>query len=464
MKAMKRFWLIILGFVLGIAMSEKSFGQDYNWLPPISDSADYYLITCEPGNEIYEKFGHSGIRVKDGEWDITFNWGLFSFEEPNFIGKFVLGETDYMMGYCQTEVFLCDYRERGSAVYQHRLNLSQQEKTDLWNAISENWKVENRVYRYNFIYDNCATRIYEIIFNAIGKDEVENIYADAPYGTYRDIVNGYVGTDSWISLGINFVFGSEADKRISYKESTTFPLEMMTLLESVKKRGYIDGYDVKEPLLGKGVVLFNGDKLYKKNGKNTTAKEFLLFMIPILISLVLLIHFIRVHGHYYKVPTIVLLWLSVVFSILIIFLSVFSSHPLVHDNYNLLWCNPLNALLAIVLVMRHRHMLKGCVAFVTTVCTLLCGIVYLMGEQEYTMVLFGWWILFAVLQILVLLSYLQKTFENIKAWVDKHLGKPSIRGHHSHHRHHVHSKSHGGIRQGAEHHDMNHHRHHEHKY
>lgn len=438
---MKRIWFIILEIIFGIVTAVKCSGQDYNWLPPISDNAEYYLLTCDPGDEVYEKFGHSGIRVKDGEWDITFNWGLFSFEEPNFIGKFVLGETDYMMGYCQTEMFLSEYRERGSAVHQHQLNLSQQQKSNLWKAISENWKVENRVYRYNFIYDNCATRIYEIIMNAIDKDEIENFYADAPYGTYRDIVNGYTGTDSWISLGINLVFGSEADKRISYKEATTFPLEMMMLMEGVEKKEYIDGYDVKEPLLGKEVILFNGDKLFKKNVIGTTGKEFLLFMIPMLISLVLLVYFIRVHGHYYKIPTLVLLWLSVALSILIVFLSVFSSHPLVHDNYNLLWCNPLNALLAIVLVLRHRHTLKGCVAFVTTVCTLLCGIAYLTGEQEYTMMLLGWWILFAVLQLLVLLSYLQKTFCDIKAWVNKNLGKRSGRRHHSHHRHHVHGEN-----------------------
>ena len=131
----------------------------------ISDSAKFYLVTCEPAKEIYERFGHSGIRVYDPETKIdeVFHWGLFSFDTPNFVGRFISGNTDYEMGVYSTKFFLPQYVERGSSVYAQELNLTTEQKHALWAKLWDNYRPENRKYRYNFIYDNCATRPYQTI-------------------------------------------------------------------------------------------------------------------------------------------------------------------------------------------------------------------------------------------------------------------------------------------------------------
>ena len=95
----------------------------------ISDEAKFYLVTCEPGEEVYARFGHSGIRVYDPVTGIdeVFHWGLFSFDTPNFIGRFISGNTDYEMGVFGTKYFMREYIQRGSSVYAQELNLTAEQ-------------------------------------------------------------------------------------------------------------------------------------------------------------------------------------------------------------------------------------------------------------------------------------------------------------------------------------------------
>lgn len=125
-----------------------------------NDSIRLSLLTCAPGEEIYSLFGHTAIRYENSSQgiDVVFNYGLFSFNTPNFIFRFSLGETDYQLGATDYERFAAEYAFFGRSVWQQTLNLTDEEKTELIRLLQENYRPENRVYRYNFFYDNCATR------------------------------------------------------------------------------------------------------------------------------------------------------------------------------------------------------------------------------------------------------------------------------------------------------------------
>ena len=125
-----------------------------------NDSIRLSLLTCAPGEEIYSLFGHTAIRYEDpaNGIDAVFNYGLFSFNTPNFILRFSLGETDYQLGATDYAHFAAEYAFDGRSVWQQTLNLSKEEKAELIRLLQENYLPENRVYRYNFFYDNCATR------------------------------------------------------------------------------------------------------------------------------------------------------------------------------------------------------------------------------------------------------------------------------------------------------------------
>ena len=124
------------------------------------DSIRISLLTCAPGEEIYSLFGHTAIRYENPSQgiDVVFNYGLFSFNTPNFILRFSLGETDYQLGATDYAHFAAEYAFFGRSVWQQTLNLTEREKAELIRLLQENYRPENRVYRYNFFHDNCATR------------------------------------------------------------------------------------------------------------------------------------------------------------------------------------------------------------------------------------------------------------------------------------------------------------------
>ena len=89
------------------------------------DSTIVSLITCEPGDALYAKFGHTAIRIRDTRGlDLVYNYGIFDFRTENFYWKFMRGHTDYLLGVYPTEHFLQDYRERNSTVWEQELNMT----------------------------------------------------------------------------------------------------------------------------------------------------------------------------------------------------------------------------------------------------------------------------------------------------------------------------------------------------
>ena len=131
----------------------------------IPDSIRISLLTCASGEEIYSLFGHTAIRYENYTRgiDAVFNYGIFNFNAPNFILRFALGETDYQLGVTNYERFAAEYYYLERDVWQQELNLTVQEKEKLIMLLEENYRPENRIYRYNFFYDNCATRPRDLI-------------------------------------------------------------------------------------------------------------------------------------------------------------------------------------------------------------------------------------------------------------------------------------------------------------
>ena len=199
-----------------------------------SDSSVISLITCSPGEEVYAKFGHTGIRIVDPQTslDVIFNYGIFSFETENFYYKFIKGETDYYLGVSTTSLFLSEYKRRNSMVWEQIINLTPVEKRNLINALLENYQPENRKYRYNFIFDNCATRPRVKIINSI--DGFVSFNETVSQKTFRQWVGDYVGEDTWVKFGIDMVFGMDADVEATQLESMFLPEILMNEFQSGK--------------------------------------------------------------------------------------------------------------------------------------------------------------------------------------------------------------------------------------
>ncbi|MQN34969.1 DUF4105 domain-containing protein [Prevotella copri] len=131
------------------------------------DSVDISLLTCGPGQEVWSYYGHTALRIQNKAMgtDVAVNWGMFSFNQSCFVLRFVFGLTDYQIGIYPMSDFIAEYAHEGRWVRQQRLRLSRTEKLGILRSIDKNAQPENRVYRYNFFYDNCTTRAREMILS-----------------------------------------------------------------------------------------------------------------------------------------------------------------------------------------------------------------------------------------------------------------------------------------------------------
>ena len=200
------------------------FANAYSSKP---DSIRLSLLTCAPGSEIYAHFGHTAIRYENytRKIDWVFNYGMFNFRAPHFVWRFVKGETDYQLGITPYIYFRAEYAMRGSSVYQQVLNLTQAEKERLVALLEENYRPENRIYRYNYFYDNCTTRARDKIEEAI-RGKV--VYPDSiPNKTFRSIVHEFTSEAKWDELGIDMCLGVEADKPIGKRLQMFAPFYML---------------------------------------------------------------------------------------------------------------------------------------------------------------------------------------------------------------------------------------------
>ncbi len=309
-----------------------------------TDSTQISILTCSPGPISYEKFGHTALRIRDDSLriDVAANWGIFDFNQPGFYLKFVKGETIYMLGIYDTNVFLDEYKERNSSVMEQVLNLTKDEKQKLIDAVLNNYLPENRNYLYNFVFDNCSTRPRDLI-ESLFRNEVTIEYTrPVEQKTFREWVEMYADKKSWLSFGINLTFGKDADRLASRSESMFLPEIMSKELSGAKIVNNIN--HTTKPLVSKTDMLVEKrSETYKNN----------LFLQPLFIVFLIFFAGIAItvvelkKKKYYRQIDGLLLFISGLAGIIIFYLMFFSIHPLVKNNYNILWCNPLNILTGI---------------------------------------------------------------------------------------------------------------------
>ena len=240
--------------------------------PPEDDGIRLSLLTCGPGTEIYSLFGHTALRYEDRRRgiDAVFNYGLFSFDTPNFVLRFTLGETYYQLGATDYKYFLAEYQMTNRDVWQQTLNLSSEEKRRLIALLEENYRPENRVYLYNFFHDNCSTRPRDLVERTV-KGRLH--YADDMTTTdtgrsFRDIVHQYCKGDPWSQFGIDLCLGSEADRPISRRQMMFAPFYLKDFFATAM---LADSTGPRHPAgepYGAG-----GHRLARRQGNGTSASQ-----------------------------------------------------------------------------------------------------------------------------------------------------------------------------------------------
>jgi len=187
------------------------------------DSLRISIITCTPGTDIYAKFGHTAIRVVDytlGK-DAAFNYGCFNYNSDNFIYKFILGQTDYLLECEDFEYMKYRYSYMGTGMSEQVLNLSKEEANILLELLLVNLQPENQEYRYQWLYDNCTERARDMIEKAIqGKIEYKRQPTDI---TVRQMLRQCLKDVKWAEFGIDMILGQEIDMPVDKRIQMFIP-------------------------------------------------------------------------------------------------------------------------------------------------------------------------------------------------------------------------------------------------
>ena len=181
----------------------------------ISNDTKISLLTASPGADLYSTFGHSGIRVKDSlqNLDLVFNYGTFDFDTPNFYVQFARGQLKYMLSIENFESFIYYRKFENRSVVEQELNLTIEQKRKLYHILQENSSPENRYYKYDFFFDNCATRIRDIMVAAFSDEFIYNYPEKWKNSelTFRNLIDMYLGYHHWSDFGIDIALGLPTD-------------------------------------------------------------------------------------------------------------------------------------------------------------------------------------------------------------------------------------------------------------
>lgn len=332
-----------------------------------SDSIEISLLTCTPGEDVYAKFGHTALRVKNysnGE-DVVFNYGCFNYNSDNFLFKFLLGQTDYVLGAEYADYFMGRYQGMGNGVIEQSLNLSQEETTKLAMLLFENLRPENQEYRYKWIGNNCTDKARYIIEEAVDGKVLYDFSGAKEDPTVREILHECLKECPWVTLGVDLMLGHEIDKNaangvdaeVQHKLNMFIPAVFMAEADKAvieKSNGERIAYVKDKNLLFEPTF---------QEGKTTILTPAVVFCSLLIITLL-----ISVADYKRKKKTlcldVTLCAAQGLLGILIAFLFFFSEHPGVDTNWLVIVLNPLPLLYAAWMLYCYKKNKKNMFAVV----------------------------------------------------------------------------------------------------
>ena len=312
--------------------------------------AQVYLLTCGPGTETYSVYGHSALRIviPAKNSDTVYNWGIFDFSTPHFAWEFFKGRLDYMLGDSSYDSFLKEYFVEHRWVISQKFNIESKDIEKLFILIADNLRPENIRYKYDFYYDNCSTRIRDLIEKAIGEDLIyPPELARKDQRSFRNLTGDFEKGNPWTKFGIDLLIGSPGDKKASFRDKMFLPVGLKEGLSDLNiRRG---GKMI--PLLTNPEIILDFDPPVLKEKLLTS--PFFVFTI-LLIVLIIISGLIRGKAGNTAIDICLYSVLSLL-AILMIFSNFFTDHPQLRWNLNIIWLNPI-LLVCLENVLRNRNL------------------------------------------------------------------------------------------------------------
>lgn len=298
------------------------------------------ILTCAPGDELYATFGHTAIRITDSSshTDFVYNYGTFDFNDPDFYSKFTRGKLDYFLSVAMLPEFMYEYRVEKRDVSEQELRLTDSVKRAILTALNQNLSGDAKYYKYDFLYNNCTSRVRDILIQYAGLRPDQILVPNKT--SFRNMLHEYLdkGAKSWSKLGIDLLLGSPIDKLVNIPESMFLPDYLMKGIDSsVHSKG--------SEILQQKILLYKGMKM-EEPFRN---RPFYFFSVLALI--VAGISFInhKAAKQLTRVIDCMLFLVTGLIGFLLLFMWFGTKHASCADNYNLLWALPTHVIAAFAL-------------------------------------------------------------------------------------------------------------------
>ena len=332
------------------------------------DSVTISLLTVGAGDEVWSLYGHTAIRYQDRSTgaDLAINYGAFSFEQPFFALRFVFGLTDYEMAIFPMSLFMQIYKdEEHRCVLQQDLNLTVQEKQKITNALYENYLPSNRTYRSNYFYDNCTTRARDIILLYLNNIRYDtNQQQVAP--SYREMTHQWNENHRWMRFGNDLLLGIKADFPTTHIQRQFLPDSLRKDFESIHT---VDENGKESPLISKSFYLITPQEIENNATSSETITPRIVFVLLFVMILLLTALGWYKHCSLWILDTVLLTVTGL--AGLVLFVMIFSKHPTVQINLQILLLNPLSLLFLYPTIKAERK--NQCYFYwkILTVCLVL---------------------------------------------------------------------------------------------
>ena len=348
----------------------------------LSESAAISVLTMGPGTNLNDSFGHSAFRISDTNQniDVVYNYGVYNFDTPNFYLKFVKGQLMYQLDRTDFSLFYQHYSDQDRWIKEQVLNLTLKEKQELFDFLQKNYLPENRKYIYDFFFENCATRIRDVLAGVLKNKLVFDKNFVSKTHTFRQLIQKNVHWNSWGSFGMDLAIGAVVDRNASNWEHQFLPEYIFKALEKGQiKRG-----------LGATDLVKKTSILNKKTAKE---KSETLLMSPFFIISLLAFIILGVTFKDYQNNSrsrwmdCGLYALTGIIGVFLLLLWFATDHFATQNNYNLLWAVPLSLFFVIEIAKRNpKYWLKKYIMF-QILMLLLLSIHWITGVQSYPVAL-----------------------------------------------------------------------------
>ncbi len=348
----------------------------------LSESAAISVLTMGPGTNLNDSFGHSAFRISDTNQniDVVYNYGVYNFDTPNFYLKFVKGQLMYQLDRTDFSLFYQHYSDQDRWIKEQVLNLTIIEKQEIFDFLQKNYLPENRKYIYDFFFENCATRIRDVLAGVLKNKLVFDKNFVSKTHTFRQLIQKNVHWNSWGSFGMDLAIGAVVDRNASSWEHQFLPEYIFKALEKGQIKRGLGATDLvkKTSILNK--------KTAKEKSETLLMSPF--FIISLLAFIILGVTFKDyqnnsrsrwMDGGLYALTGII--------GVFLLLLWFATDHFVTQNNYNLLWAVPLSLFFVIEIAKRNpKYWLKKYIMF-QILMLLLLSIHWITGVQSYPVAL-----------------------------------------------------------------------------